>query len=72
MPDRYALGQRFCRHCGPPESMGEWKPARKIKDGVCVDCGHPIRNSPKSSLLKARFRGYEGKYTQLRAGVVGS
>lgn len=67
----YTLGRKFCKNCGPPESMGEWKPPEKVRDGHCLDCGCAVRNSPKQSFYKARVRGYEGKYSAIRVVAAG-
>ena len=73
MPRRvsmYLRGRKFCPHCGPPQGMGAWKPADRIENGICKDCGYPVRNSPKAARYKARVRGYEGQYSQIKAGVL--
>lgn len=62
----YARGFRRCENCGPPEKGGEWKPPEKIANGRCVDCGRPVRMSPKDSTLKAIARGYLGSYSEVR------
>jgi hypothetical protein len=62
----YARGYRFCENCGPAWTTGQWKPPEKIRNGVCQDCGRPVRNSPKDGELKAAFRGYLGHYSAIR------